>query len=263
MDVKEENGEVAKNQQLKDQNLGKFTWRIENFAGSYSSKLYSEIFEVNGCRWRLLLYPKGNGVEYLSVYLDVPDSHSLPYRWIRAAKFSISLINQKDSKKTIKKGTEHGFNAKTGSDWGYTQFFPIIKLHDKNSGYLVDGVCVIEAEVCLSGPFWGSTDKLSESCVPIDLSESKPVDLDDAESIYVKAKSLLKSTSKASTSSEFCGTMAVPLFQKDAIFAKERFNELILSPLDDLVDPTHETAMTETLSILGGNLSLFCDEQAK
>lgn len=95
------------------------------------------------------------------------------------------------------------------------------------------------------------------------MSESKPVDLDDAESIYVKAKSLLKSTSKASTSSEFCGTMAVPHFQKDVIFAKERFNELILSPLDDLVDPTHETAMTETLSILGGNLSLFCDEQAK
>ncbi|CAA3000329.1 Hypothetical predicted protein [Olea europaea subsp. europaea] len=58
-------------------------------------------------------------------------------------------------------------------------------------------------------------------------------------------------------------TCEVPLFKDRAIFAKGFFNKLISFPLDDLVDPKHETATIESLSILRDNLSLFSDEQAK
>ncbi|CAA3031345.1 Hypothetical predicted protein, partial [Olea europaea subsp. europaea] len=89
------------------------------------------------------------------------------------------------------------------------------------------------------------------------------VPLDPLESIYVKAESFLKSIPKKSFSSAIDTTCEVPLFKDHAILAKGFFNKLISFPLDDLVDPRHETAMIESLSILCNNLSLISDEQAK
>lgn len=42
---------VADNKQLKDYQVAKFTWRIENFTSSNKLKLYSGIFTVNDYRW--------------------------------------------------------------------------------------------------------------------------------------------------------------------------------------------------------------------
>jgi hypothetical protein len=56
-----------------------------------------------GCR-RVLLFPKGNNVDHLSLYLDVADSPSLPYGWSRFAQFNLTVVNQYDSKATAKKG---------------------------------------------------------------------------------------------------------------------------------------------------------------
>ncbi len=56
-----------------------------------------------GCR-RVLLFPKGNNVDHLSLYLDVADSASLPYGWSRFAHFSLAVVNQYDPKATVKKG---------------------------------------------------------------------------------------------------------------------------------------------------------------
>jgi hypothetical protein len=51
-----------------------------------------------------LLFPKGNNVDHLSIYLDVADSASLPYGWSRFAHFSLAVVNQYDPKITVKKG---------------------------------------------------------------------------------------------------------------------------------------------------------------
>jgi hypothetical protein len=56
-----------------------------------------------GCR-RVLLFPKGNNVDHLSLYLDVADSPSLPYGWSRFAQFNLTVVNQYDPKATVKKG---------------------------------------------------------------------------------------------------------------------------------------------------------------
>ena len=55
------------------------------------------------CR-RILIFPKGNNVDYLSMYLDVADSNVLPYGWSRYAQFSLSVVNQIHNKFTVRKG---------------------------------------------------------------------------------------------------------------------------------------------------------------
>ena len=58
----------------------------------------------SGFNRRVLIFPKGNNVDHLSMYLDVADSSSLPYGWSRYAQFSLSVVNQGHSKFTVKKG---------------------------------------------------------------------------------------------------------------------------------------------------------------
>lgn len=56
------------------------------------------------CR-RVLIFPKGNNVDCLSMYLDVADSSTLPYGWNRYAQFSLAVVNQINPKYSVKKGT--------------------------------------------------------------------------------------------------------------------------------------------------------------
>jgi len=126
----------------------RFTWTIENFTRLNTKKLYSEVFYVGGYKWRVLIFPKGNNVEHLSMYLDVADSATLPYGWCRYAQFSLSVINQVQTKYTVRKDTQHQFNARE-SDWGFTSFMPLLELYDPSRGYLVNDTVLIEADVAV------------------------------------------------------------------------------------------------------------------
>ncbi|RWW17046.1 hypothetical protein GW17_00019040 [Ensete ventricosum] len=53
---------------------------------------------------RVLIFPKGNNVDHLSIYLDVADSATLPYGWSRYAQFSLAVVNQIHGKYTVRKG---------------------------------------------------------------------------------------------------------------------------------------------------------------
>ena len=55
------------------------------------------------CR-RILLFPGGNNVTQLSVYLDVADSATLPQGWSRQAHFTLTVHNQKDPSRSVIKG---------------------------------------------------------------------------------------------------------------------------------------------------------------
>ncbi|XP_020577037.1 ubiquitin carboxyl-terminal hydrolase 13-like isoform X2 [Phalaenopsis equestris] len=139
---------VAENQSVEDPPTSRFTWTIESFSRLNTKKLYSDIFVVGGYKWRILIFPKGNNVDHLSMYLDVADSATLPYGWSRNAQFSLAVCNQIHSKFTIRKDTQHQFNARE-SDWGFTSFMPLGDLYDPIKGYLVNDTCVIEAEVAV------------------------------------------------------------------------------------------------------------------
>ncbi|KAI3750855.1 hypothetical protein L2E82_21722 [Cichorium intybus] len=126
----------------------RFTWTIENFSRLTGKKLYSEVFFVGGYKWRVLIFPKGNNVDHLSMYLDVADSTSLPYGWSRYAHFSLAVINQIHNKFTMRKDTQHQFNGRE-SDWGFTSFMPLSDLYDPSRGYILNDTCIVEADVAV------------------------------------------------------------------------------------------------------------------
>ncbi|KAF0889577.1 hypothetical protein E2562_028669 [Oryza meyeriana var. granulata] len=139
---------TAESQQPEDPQTSRFTWTIENFTRINGKKHYSEPFVVGGFKWRVLIFPKGNNVDHFSMYLDVADSASLPYGWNRSAQFSLAVVNQIHPKYTIRKDTQHQFNARE-SDWGFTSFMPLSDLYDPSRGYLVNDTVVVEAEVAV------------------------------------------------------------------------------------------------------------------
>ncbi|KAF9601360.1 hypothetical protein IFM89_019092 [Coptis chinensis] len=82
----------------------KFTWTIRNFSRLNMKKHYSGSFQVGGYKWRLLIYPKGSNVDYLSMYLEVAHAPDLPCGWSRNAQFNLSVVNQVYSKYTVQNG---------------------------------------------------------------------------------------------------------------------------------------------------------------
>ncbi|XP_065870951.1 ubiquitin C-terminal hydrolase 12-like isoform X1 [Euphorbia lathyris] len=143
-----ENATAVDAQSVDDPPSARFTWTIDNFSRLNTKKLYSDVFVVGGFKWRILIFPKGNNVDHLSMYLDVADSSNLPYGWSRYAQFSLSIVNQIHQKYSIRKDTQHQFNARE-SDWGFTSFMPLGELYDPNRGYLVNDTCVVEADVAV------------------------------------------------------------------------------------------------------------------
>ncbi|XP_060958516.1 ubiquitin C-terminal hydrolase 12 isoform X7 [Cannabis sativa] len=140
--------QTVENQPVEDPPSIKFTWTIENFTRLNVKKHYSDVFVVGGYKWRILIFPKGNNVDYLSMYLDVADSSTLPYGWSRYAQFSLAVVNQMHNKYSIRKDTQHQFNTRE-SDWGFTSFMPLSDLYDPSRGYLMNDTCLVEAEVAV------------------------------------------------------------------------------------------------------------------
>ncbi|KAK3162072.1 hypothetical protein QOZ80_1BG0084980 [Eleusine coracana subsp. coracana] len=143
----EESTSTVDNQLVPDASTFRFTWSIENIS-KRPRKLYSDDFSVGGYKWRVLVFPRGNNADNLSMYLDVADANMLPPGWSRYAQFSLAVVNQLDSKSSIRKEATHHFHARE-SDWGFTTFMPLMDLYDSSKGYIVDDKCIIEAEVAV------------------------------------------------------------------------------------------------------------------
>ncbi|KAF7818900.1 MATH domain and coiled-coil domain-containing protein [Senna tora] len=138
----------------------KFSWKIEKFSTLSPKKLYSPIFTVGGYPWRILVFPNGNNMDYLSIYLDAADAARLPRGWSRNATFTLAIINQVDSKMTVKKVARHQFNARE-NDWGFTAFMPLSELRNLGSGYVVNDTCIIDAEVSIDK--FGNPDQVDQA----------------------------------------------------------------------------------------------------
>ncbi|KAF8006903.1 hypothetical protein BT93_K1024 [Corymbia citriodora subsp. variegata] len=97
---------------------------------------------------RILVYPMGNDTDHLSLYLDVPDSEMLPNGWTRSARFSLSVVNQINNVRSIRKETQHIYNARVKS-YGFPNFIPLNELYNRSRRYLAYDTLVIKAEVCI------------------------------------------------------------------------------------------------------------------
>ncbi|CAL9184647.1 unnamed protein product [Musa hybrid cultivar] len=126
--------------------ISKFTWAIKNFSRLKTRKLYSDVFLAGGHQWRLLLFPKGNNVDSLSIYMDAADSASLVFGWTRFAHFGLTVINQIKSNRSITKDCQNIFCA-LRNDWGFSHFMPLSEVHNSSEGFLVNDTLIIEADV--------------------------------------------------------------------------------------------------------------------
>ncbi|XP_048432621.1 ubiquitin C-terminal hydrolase 12-like [Pyrus x bretschneideri] len=126
-----------------------FTWKIFNFTSLSAEKIYSPVFTAGDYKWRIQMFPRGNNVKGLSLFLDVAYSETLPHKWCKCATFSLTVVNQIDSTYSIERGTKHMFNARE-SEWGYLFFMPLDELYEPSMGYLVNDTVVIEAEIRLN-----------------------------------------------------------------------------------------------------------------
>ncbi|CAH8359998.1 unnamed protein product [Eruca vesicaria subsp. sativa] len=70
----------------------KFTWVIHNLPYFHSERIYSDSFEIGGCNWRLIAYPKSKWLNRLT--LEVADAESIAIGWRRLANFSVTIVNQ-------------------------------------------------------------------------------------------------------------------------------------------------------------------------
>ncbi|PKI42930.1 hypothetical protein CRG98_036728 [Punica granatum] len=125
----------------------RFTWKISNFSKLTSRKYHSEVFTVAGFKWwPILIFPKGNNADFISIYLDVPDSASLPIGWSRIVDFSLTVINQNCRDSSITKRTSHKF-TRLEANWGFTSFMLLFELHDQTRGFRTQDTVVVEANV--------------------------------------------------------------------------------------------------------------------
>ncbi|EOA25562.1 hypothetical protein CARUB_v10018906mg [Capsella rubella] len=126
----------------------KITWVIKNFS-SYSSKteqICSDQFIVGGCKWRLIVYPKGNNVDYLFMYLEVADYGSLSPGWRRHVRYLLNIVNQNSVKRSKQNEEQKWFDVRSPR-WGRLSMFPLNEIRAKDSGFLVNGELRIVAEI--------------------------------------------------------------------------------------------------------------------
>jgi hypothetical protein len=89
---------------------------------SSDSIVYREPCGVNGIEWRLISYPKGNGLSkgsYLSVFLEL--LRDMRMRTRTRYDYKIELLNHLNSKKPIVR--EHSSEFDIGECWVITSFW--------------------------------------------------------------------------------------------------------------------------------------------
>ncbi|KAK7284737.1 hypothetical protein RJT34_19490 [Clitoria ternatea] len=165
--------------------LENFSWKVEAFSKLKSKKLSSKAFKFGGYRWKIVLYPKGRNVEYLSIYMKVADS--LPaYGWSRFVYFRLALINQVDTRMSIVKETQQKFNA-GNSAWGSPSFVPLSKFRDPTQGYLVNDTCIIEAQVSVSKVAFNLADNMVQSTTTSNGDQARQIEVELKEQENAKS----------------------------------------------------------------------------
>ncbi|KAL7115792.1 hypothetical protein ACP275_04G203100 [Erythranthe tilingii] len=110
-------------------------------------KLETREFEAGDHKWKLIIYPYGKerNNKYVSVYLAMTNTSSLPIDWEFDAIFTIFLHNQILDKYFCCRVKRRFNGAKC--KWGFPKFISTNELVDRSNGYLVDDNLVLGAEV--------------------------------------------------------------------------------------------------------------------
>ncbi|KAF6144315.1 hypothetical protein GIB67_024542, partial [Kingdonia uniflora] len=167
-----------------------YIWKIESFSQLKGGLHYSDVFTAGDKKWKIKLYPQGHGMQkkkMLSLYLKLDDSEVLSSREKVCAECTLRIGDQKlgihsiaaelldvgalrhliESRLVIKVRVDRSSGRKSGSNkfavlavtyWfsipgrGYgPSFMKLDYLNDPTNSYLVNDVCIVEAEVTVLG----------------------------------------------------------------------------------------------------------------
>ncbi|CZT50859.1 related to human ubiquitin-specific protease [Rhynchosporium secalis] len=118
------------------------TWEIENWK-ELPRRARGPIFHAGGHPWRVLMFPNGNNVDYVSFYLEQAyDEAELPEDFTCCLQFGLVLWNPEAPWVYVTHTAHHRFTKEEG-DWGFTRFVELRKLwaqpYDETGHYLAPG----------------------------------------------------------------------------------------------------------------------------
>ncbi|CAK7566617.1 MAG: ubiquitin-specific protease ubp15 [Sporothrix epigloea] len=106
------------------------TWSVTTWR-SLKKKEHGPVFKAGGYPWRILLFPHGNNVDYVSVYLEHGfDPDEIPEDWSCCVQFSLVCWNPNDPSIMAHHTAHHRFTKEEG-DWGFTRFAELRKMLHK------------------------------------------------------------------------------------------------------------------------------------
>ncbi|KAI3889137.1 hypothetical protein MKX03_004300 [Papaver bracteatum] len=146
----------------------RFRWTIENVSKLNEESRLSPVFTIGPHKWRLLAFRRGCNVNgYLSVYVVAVDC-----KISRCAKFVVAIVGR-TNRNTFKHDSDQWtIFTEDEDDWGFDEFIQLKKLNDPSNGYIVNGACTIELELCLSS---NSQEELAPIAVMESAEERDPV----------------------------------------------------------------------------------------
>ncbi|KAH9687492.1 TRAF-like family protein [Citrus sinensis] len=128
----------------------KYVWKVENFSKLDKGRQESQVFCAGNHKWKIKLYPAGidiGAADHLSLFLALGDSTVESVKVY--AEFTLRILDQLGAKhKSFQ--DKYWFHTPKSS-WGWPRFVSLSKLNDPETGFLVDDVCVVEAEVTVLG----------------------------------------------------------------------------------------------------------------
>lgn len=123
--------------ELPDQELeseAHHTWQVHNWR-RLGRREHGPIFQCGSSRWRVLLFPSGNSVSFISLYLEHGFEPNPPENWYACVQFALVVWNPNDPSIYAHHTATHRFNAKEG-DWGFTRFIELRRaLADRWDGH--------------------------------------------------------------------------------------------------------------------------------
>ncbi|KAK3219265.1 hypothetical protein Dsin_013235 [Dipteronia sinensis] len=141
---------------------------LSNAPFGHGKRYESGIFDVEGYKWKLILYPQGDktceGKGSISLNVAIDESNSFPNNnWIVCAYLKFFVLNQKTKKyltiQEAKGALQHFDNLRT--EHGCAQFISLDELNDPSKGYLVNDCYVFGVEVFVIQPSSGNEETLT------------------------------------------------------------------------------------------------------
>ncbi|RCH90033.1 hypothetical protein CU098_004566 [Rhizopus stolonifer] len=103
-------------------------WEIKDWS-SMEQRSHGSLFEAAGFKWRILLFPKGNGQhDQMSIYLEVVPEEGVVKDWSICGQFAVVISQPTNPKYFFSNHAHHRFCGEE-VDWGFTRYYPLKSLN--------------------------------------------------------------------------------------------------------------------------------------